>query len=273
MSKSVTGGVLVVDVGNSHTVVGIFIKKKIVNHWRLTTRPHTTSDEVLNRVSGLLRFSEISTDQITHIGLSTVVPSHERPWIKALTYLFNKPIQVITSKNCLNLPIAYLNPATAGSDRLSNVIALRERGYKDAIIIDMGTATTFDVMKDETFAGGLIIPGINASLDVLTEKAARLLPVTIEWPDNLIANNTDDAIRSGLLFGFKAELESLVSLIKKEFNKDDIPVFATGGWGKTIAKRTHCIDTYDPYLTLHGIRLVAIHGEDAAEIDEEGDEE
>jgi type III pantothenate kinase len=97
--------------------------------------------------------------------------------------------------------------------------------------------------------------------------------VTIEWPDNLIANNTDDAIRSGLLFGFKSELESLVSLIKKEFNKDDIPVFATGGWGKTIAKRTHCIDTYDPYLTLHGIRLVAIHGEDAAEIDEEGDEE
>ena len=108
---------------------------------------------------------------------------------------------------------------------------------------------------------------------VKTEKAARLLPVTIEWPENLIANNTDDAIRSGLLFGFKAELETLVSLIKKEFAIEKIPVFATGGWGKTVARRTECIDTYDPYLTLDGIRLVALYGEGSVEIDEEGDDE
>ena len=136
------GVILVVDVGNSHTVVGIFRGDKIVDHWRLTTRPNTTSDEVLNRVSGLLRFSEIKPNQITHIGLSTVVPAHERPWIKALTFLFNKPVQVVSSDNCLKLPIAYLNPSMAGSDRLCNVIALRDRGYTDAIIVDMGTATT-----------------------------------------------------------------------------------------------------------------------------------
>lgn len=267
------GVILVVDIGNSHTVVGIYRGSKVVDHWRLTTRSNTTSDEVLNRISGLLRFSEIKSNQITHIGLSTVVPSHERPWIKALTFLFNKPVQVVSSDNCLQLPISYLNPSMAGSDRLCNVIALRDRGYTDAIIIDMGTATTFDVMKDGGFAGGLIIPGISASLDVLTEKAARLLPVTIEWPENLIANNTDDAIRSGLLFGFKAELETLVSLIKKEFAIEKIPVFATGGWGKTVARRTECIDTYDPYLTLDGIRLVALYGEGSVEIDEEGDDE
>lgn len=265
--------VFVVDVGNSHTVVGIFKGEKVVDHWRLTTRPNTTSDEVLNRVGGLLRFSEIKPNQVTHIGLSTVVPSHERPWIKALTFFFEKPVQVVSSENCLDLPINYLNPAMAGSDRLSNIIALRDRGYTDAIIIDMGTATTFDVMKNSGFSGGLIIPGISASLDVLTEKAARLLPVTIEWPEQLIANNTDDAIRSGLLFGFKAELETLVSMIKKEFAKENVPVFATGGWGKTIARRTDCIDTYDPYLTLNGIRLVAVHGEKTIEVDEEGDDE
>lgn len=99
------------------------------------------------------------------------------------------------------------------------------------------------------------------------------MPVTIEWPENLIANNTDDAIRSGLLFGFKVELESIVALIKKEFTKENIPVFATGGWGKTIARRTECIDTYDPYLTLNGIRLVALYGEGAVVVDEEGDDE
>ena len=200
----------VVDVGNSHTVLGIFKGDKVVDHWRLTTRKETTSDEVMNRIGGLVRFSEIKPAAITHVGLSTVVPALERPWIKALQTLLKRPVQVVSSKNCLGCPIAYPNPASLGSDRLCNVIALRDRGYKDAIVVDMGTATTFDVMKDGGFAGGIIIPGISASLDVLTEKAARLMPVSIEWPDHVIANNTDDAIRAGLLYGFMAELELLV---------------------------------------------------------------
>jgi type III pantothenate kinase len=266
------GHTFVVDVGNSHTVVGIFRGNKVVNHWRLTTRTQTTADEVLNRIAGLLRFSEVTRDQITHVGLSTVVPSHERPWIKALEFFIKKPVQVVTAKNCLGLCIAYPNPSSAGSDRLANILALRERGYQNAIVIDMGTATTFDVMKDGGFAGGLIIPGISASLDVLTEKAARLLPVTIEWPDHVIADNTDDAIRSGLLYGFLAELETLIAQIKKELGKDNVPVFATGGWGKTIAKRAPSIGTYDPYLTLDGIRLVAERGNGAAILDDEGDD-
>ena len=137
----------------------------------------------------------------------------------------------------------------------------------------MGTATTFDVMKDGGFAGGIIIPGISASLDVLTEKAARLLPVSIEWPKNLIANNTDDAIRAGLLFGFMAELETLVTKIKQEMQKKDVPVFATGGWGRTIVGHTKIIDTYDPYLTLDGVRLVALRGDSAAEVIDKDAEE
>jgi len=266
------GHSLVVDVGNSHTVVGIFDGDKVVNHWRLTTRQQTTSDEVLNRISGLLRFSDVKSSQINCVGLSTVVPSHERPWIKALEFFIKKPVQVVSSRNCLGLSIAYPDPSAAGSDRLANVLALRERGYTDAIVVDMGTATTFDVLKDGGFAGGIIIPGISTSLDALTENAARLLPVTIEWPAQIIADNPDDAIRSGLLYGFRAELEALIAQIKQELGKDDVPVFATGGWGKTIVKRTPSINIYDPYLTLEGIRLVAERGSDPAELDEEGDE-
>ena len=117
-----------------------------------------------------------------------MVPSLERPWIKALQTLLKRPVQVVSSTNCLNCPIVYPNPSMLGADRLCNVIALRERGLSDAIVIDMGTATTFDGDERFTgFAGGIIIPGISASLDVLTEKAARLLPVSIEWPKNLIA--------------------------------------------------------------------------------------
>ena len=228
----------VVDVGNTHTVLGIYKGDKVVDHWRLTTRKETTSDEVMNRVGGLIHLSKTKLESVTHVGLSTVVPSLERPWVKALQTLLKRPVQVVSSTNCLNCPIAYPNPSTLGADRLCNVIALKERGYSDAIVIDMGTATTFDVMKDGGFAGGIIIPGISASLDVLTQKAARLLPVSIEWPKRLIANNTDDAIRAGLLFGFMAELETLVAKIKQEMGKKDVPVFATGGWGRTIASHT-----------------------------------
>ncbi len=251
---------LVVDVGNTHTVVGIFKGTKVVDYWRLTTRKETTSDEVMNKVGGLLGFSKIKPTEITHVGLSTVVPALERPWIKALDSLLKKRVQVVNSKNCMGLRIVYQNPSMAGADRLCNVLAMREAGFKNAIIVDMGTATTFDVMKDGAFAGGVIIPGINASLDALTEKAARLLPVTIEWPENVVADNTDDAIRAGLLYGFLAQLEFLIGKIKKEMGCDDMPVYATGGWGKTIARRTSLIDKYDPFLTLRGIRLVALNG-------------
>ena len=271
----------VVDVGNTHTVLGIYKGDKVVDHWRLTTRKETTSDEVMNRVGGLIHLSKtklesvthVELESVTHVGLSTVVPSLERPWVKALQTLLKRPVQVVSSTNCLNCPIAYPNPSTLGADRLCNVIALKERGYSDAIVIDMGTATTFDVMKDGGFAGGIIIPGISASLDVLTQKAARLLPVSIEWPKRLIANNTDDAIRAGLLFGFMAELETLVAKIKQEMGKKDVPVFATGGWGRTIASHTKIIDTYDPYLTLDGIRLVALRGDSAAEVIDKDAEE
>lgn len=256
--------ICVVDVGNSHTVLGIFKGTKVVDYWRLTTRKETTSDEVMNKVGGLLGFSKISPEEITHVGLSTVVPALERPWIKALDSLLKKHVQVVNSKNCLGLKIDYQNPSMAGADRLCNVIAMRDAGFENAVIVDMGTATTFDVMKNGAFAGGVIIPGINASLDALTEKAARLLPVTIEWPENVVADNTDDAIRAGLLYGFLAQLEVLIGKIKKEVGCEDMPVYATGGWGKTIARRTNLIDKYDPFLTLRGIRLVALNGAGAS---------
>lgn len=174
----------------------------------------------------------------------------------------------------MGLKIDYQNPSMAGADRLCNVLAMREEGFKNAIIVDMGTATTFDVLKDNAFAGGVIIPGINASLDALTEKAARLLPVTIEWPEAVIADNTDDAIRAGLLYGFLAQLEFLIGKIKKEAGCEDMPVYATGGWGKMIARRTNLIDKYDPFLTLRGIRIVAVNGGDTSAAEErDGDED
>ena len=220
----------------------------------------------MNRVGGLIRFSKIKLEEISYVGLSTVVPVLERPWVKALQKLLKKPVQVVNSNNCLDCPIAYLNPASLGADRLCNIISLRDRGYTDAIVIDMALHLIDTVWV-------MIIPGISASMDVLTEKAARLKPVSIEWADRIVANNTDDAIRAGLLYGFIAELESLVQKIKNELGKKNVPVFATGGWGRMVLGHSDVIDTYDPYLTVNGVRLVAMYGNKAVEIDRDNDEE
>lgn len=265
--------VAVVDVGNSHTVVGLYRGTKVVEYWRLTTRKQTTSDEVLIRIDGLIRHSRIKPEDITHVGLSTVVPVLERPWVKALEFLIKKPVQVVNHRNCLELSIAYPNPASAGPDRLCNVIALRSMGYSNGVVVDMGTATTFDVMKNNAFAGGLIVPGINASLDVLTDKTARLLPVTLEWTDHLVCDNTEDALRAGLLYGFLGQLDYFLNGIRKELGGEKIPVVATGGWGKMIAQKTDLIDRYDPYLTLEGIRLVALGGNGSTAVSMNADED
>lgn len=254
--------VVTVDVGNSHTVVGIFRGDEICEYWRLTTRSVATSDEVMLRISGLVRSSSVKVSDVVALGLSSVVPILERPWVKALHFVFRKPVQVVSDRNCLGLKIAYANPSLLGADRICNAIALREMGLKTGVVVDMGTATSFDVMKNGEFLGGMIIPGINASLDVLTQKAARLMPVTLDWPEHFIASDTENAIRAGLLYGFTGQLEYLLAGIQKELNlKKPAPVYATGGWSSLLMERTQVIDSYDPYLTLKGIRAVALKGQ------------
>ncbi len=252
--------VLTIDIGNSQTVIGIYRDAKVEASYRLTTNEKTTSDEIFFRISDLIKHFGKKPKEFTHIGLSNVVPQLERPWIKALDAYFNKPIQIVSSKNCLNLPIAYARPASVGPDRLCNIIALRSMGFSNAIVVDMGTATTFDVLYEGGFAGGLIVPGISASMDALTEKAAMLLPVSIKWTNKFVAKNTGDAMRSGILQGFLGQLDYLIKGIMREMDRDNVPVIATGGWGKMLLKRTPIIKSYDPYLTMEGIRLVALNG-------------
>jgi len=252
--------VLTIDIGNSQTAIGIYSDAKVEASYRLITNDKTTSDEIYFRLNDLTKHFGRKPREFTHIGLSSVVPQLLRPWVKALNSYFSKPIQIVSSKNCLDLPIAYPRPASVGPDRLCNVIALRSMGLSNGIVVDMGTATSFDVLYNGGFAGGLIMPGINASMDALTEKAAMLLPVSIKWTNRFVAKNTGDAMRAGILHGFLGQLDYLLSGIKKEIGMENIPVIATGGWGQMLLKRTSIIKKYDPYLTLEGIRLVAING-------------
>ncbi|MDR0516786.1 MAG: type III pantothenate kinase [Fibromonadaceae bacterium] len=252
--------VLTIDIGNSQTAIGIYRGSKIEASYRLSTIERTTSDEIFFRISDLIKHFGKKPRDFTHIGLSTVVPQLERPWINALNAYFNKAIQIVSHRNCLDLPIAYPRPASVGPDRLCNMIALRSKGIKNGIVVDMGTATTFDVLYDGGFAGGLIVPGISASMDTLTEKAAMLLPVPIKWTNKFVAKNTGDAMRAGILHGFLGQLDFLTKGITKEMGMEKAPIIATGGWGQLLLKRSPIIKDYDPFLTLEGIRLIAING-------------
>ncbi|MGL1933981.1 MAG: type III pantothenate kinase [Fibrobacterales bacterium] len=251
--------VLSIDVGNTHTVIGLFYNEEVIDTWRLSTNQTITSDELFLRISLLISSTGIDANNITHIGMASVVPALERVWIKALSKFTTPLVEIISSKNCLNLDVQYDNAALVGADRLCNVIAMRHMGYINGIAIDLGTATTFDIMKNGTFCGGVILPGIASSQEILTQKAVKLTPVSLEWTENVIAQNTEDAIRSGILYGFLGQLEFLVAKIRDELDvTGTIPVIATGGWSILLGEKTNVITSYDPILTLKGIRLVAL---------------
>jgi type III pantothenate kinase len=263
-----TAVVLCVDVGNSHTVIGIYRGTSIIEYARLTTPASATSDEILLRMRTLVQASAVAPAEITHVGLSSVVPALERVWVKALHRLVHLPVSVAGPNNCLGLRLGYDLPAQLGADRICNVLAMRESGLQNGIVIDLGTAVTFDLLKDGGFGGGIILPGINSSLEVLTQKAVRLMPVSLEWTDKVVATNTDDAIRSGVLYGFLGQMEFLIDRVRKEMHwNEDIPVWATGGWSEMVANRSKFITKYDAFLTLNGIRFIALNSTQQTPVD------
>ena len=251
--------VLCVDVGNSHTVIGIYRGETIVEYWRITSPEKSTSDEIFIRASTLIASSSVNAQEITHIGLSSVVPELERIWRKALSKFLRPKVNVVSYKNCLGLKINYDFPAQLGTDRICNAIAMKEMGLKDAIALDLGTATTFDVLRNGEFAGGVILPGIDSSLDVLVDRAVKLPKVTLDWTDSVICHNTEDAIRAGVLYGYLGQLDFVIRKIRNEIGGEEAPVIATGGWSSTLNGKTELVNNFDWQLTLKGVRLIALN--------------
>lgn len=250
--------VLAVDVGNTHTVLALFRGEEVVDAWRVTTRPEATSDEALLRIGELLPHSRIRPGEITHAALASVVPGLDRVWSKALTRFLGFVPQTVSCDNCLGLPIRYDDVKSLGTDRICNALALLDLGYETAVALDLGTATTIDVLKDGGFHGGVILPGITSELNALTTSAAMLSPVTLTWTDRVVSTNTADAMRAGILRGFVGQLDHLMEAIRKELGVDEIPVVATGGWSESLGGKSGWFRLYEPHLTVKGIRLVAL---------------
>jgi len=254
-----------IDVGNSHTVTGLFDKDKLVGQWRLKSDPDRTDDELAIRYHALFSMAKVDKSNIDGIILASVVPSLEAAWISCIKNYFSASLQrkpfVVSAKSIghlINVKIDY--PEEVGADRLVNAIAAWERYKQNLIIIDFGTAITFDCVSAKCeYLGGTILPGIAISLDALSTRTAKLPQIDVsEPPENIIGKNTVQAMKSGILNGYGALIDGLSEKIKSELcpNGEPFKIIATGGMAHIIAPYSNCIEEVDTMLTLHGLHLL-----------------
>ncbi len=247
---------LVIDVGNTNTVVGVFDGEKLVQSWRVRTVANHTVDEYGMLIYSLYKSSKISTRSIRDIIISCVVP----PMLNILEplcekYFHVKPL-IVEPGIKTGMPIHYDNPREVGADRIVNAVAAFEKYKTDLIIVDFGTATTFDYVSVKgEYMGGCIAPGIVISSEALFERASKLPRVEFKKPKTIIAKDTISSMQAGIMFGYAGLVDGIVERIKAEV-KSNPKVIATGGLAGVIAPETRCIEIVDENLTLEGLRII-----------------
>lgn len=247
---------LVVDVGNSNVVVGVFDGDRLLTSWRLATDRRRTADEYAASLRTLLDHHGIDMDRIKGFSLSSTVPPLTATFRRLSENYFDLPPVIAGHQVNTGVEIAITNPAEMGPDRIVNSLAAMKRHRLPAIVVDLGTATTFDaVSADGKLLGCSIAPGIESALDGLVARAARLFSVELKAPRTAIGRNTVTALRSGLVLGYVGLVEGLVARIRREMEGEPI-VIATGGLAAVIAPETDILDVVDPDLTLHGLRFL-----------------
>ena len=245
---------LAIDVGNTQTVLGVYEGKALRHHWRLQTVSGRTADEYGVLVRNLL--AGVGNPGIAGIAVSCVVPPMNQV-IEELcrTYLGVAPLLVGPGVRT-GMPILYDKPQEVGADRIVNAIAAYDRTRDTTIVVDFGTATTFDYVSDKgEYVGGIIAPGLGISSDALFERAAKLYRVELAKPKHVVGRNTVQAIQSGLIYGYVSLVDGLVTRIQKE-NKVKARVIATGGFAPLLAPESDSIEEVDEFLTLDGLRLI-----------------
>jgi len=247
---------LTIDVGNTNTVLGIFEGTTLRAHWRLTTRREQTPDEYGILVRSLFAASDLEPSGVDAVALASVVPPLT-PVLVDLSrqYLGRAPL-VVGPGVKTGMPILYEPPGDVGADRIVNGVAAFAAWGGPVIVVDFGTATTFDVItRRGEYAGGVICPGIGISADALFQRAARLPRVDVRHPGKVVGRSTVTSMQSGLYFGYAAMCEGLVAMIRAEIG-EPARVVATGGLAETLASDIPSIEAVDPVLTLTGLRLI-----------------
>ncbi len=247
---------LVIDIGNTNITFGIFFNDSLRNHWRLPTEINRTIDSYGIDFCNIFFFSNVNRENINGIIISSVVPPLEHT-IKemCIKYFKIKPL-VVSPGIKTGMPIQLDNPKELGADRIVNAIAAYERFKSSVIVVDFGTATTFDYVNSKgVYQGGAIAPGVTISLEALIKNTSKLPNVDLKKLDKIVASNTINAIQAGIYFGYTGLVDGIIKKIKKETGENS-RVIATGGLANLISKESEEIETVDEFLTLKGLNII-----------------
>ena len=248
---------LVVDVGNTNTVLGLYLGDTLVHDFRIETSRGRTADEYHVLLISLLQMAEVARSDVRASILASVVPSLNDTLVEAVDRAFDHEILVVGPGVKTGMPILYENPREVGADRIVNAVAAYERVQGPVIVVDFGTATTFDcISASGEYLGGAISPGMQISASALFSRAAKLPRTEIARPPKAVGRNTVHSMQSGIVFGYVGLVDGLVRRLQAEMGCEDCSVIATGGLARLIESESETIDDVDEFLTLEGLRLL-----------------
>lgn len=250
---------LVIDIGNTNSVIALLTDEgEVKGKWRLSSDSHRTADEYGMMLKGLMADKGIASDSISDVIISSVVPQNLFALKTCCSRYFSCEPMIVNAQD-VRVPMAIKieQPQELGADRLVNALAGYDKYKTGLVVIDFGTATTFDVVsKEGDYLGGLIAPGINLSLDALHQAAAALPEIGAEKPKKIVGKNTTQAMQSGIYYGYIGLIEGIVARIKEEQGDMDMQVIATGGLAPLFMDATDTIHHLEPELTIRGLYLL-----------------
>ena len=249
--------ILAIDVGNTETTIGLFRDSSVVENWRITTEQSRTSDELGLVLRSLLSSSSLPSLHVAGVAIGSVVPLMTTPLVEACKRWLGVDALIVDGSSNLPITLDVAEPLSVGADRIINTLAASKLYGRDTIVVDLGTATTFDcITKKGVFIGGVIAPGVRISAETLFRRTSKLPAPDLAAPKGVIGKRTEDCIRAGVLFGAADAIDGIVRRIKKEWPTSDVPyVVATGGLAHSIAPHCAELERVEPLLTLMGLKI------------------
>jgi type III pantothenate kinase len=252
--------ILVLDVGNTNIVIGIYDEKELLTEWRISTQMIRSADEYGIQFANLFKLANIEISEVDGVIISSVVPTIMYSLEHMVRKYFKLDPLVVGPGVKTGINVKYDNPREVGADRIVNAVAAHELYKKSLIIIDFGTATTFcAVRKNGDYLGGAICPGIKIASDALFQKAAKLPRVELLKPNEIICKNTVTSMQAGIVYGYIGQVDYIVDKMKSEMEslgEEDILVVSTGGLAKLISEQSKNVELVNPFLTLEGLRII-----------------
>jgi type III pantothenate kinase len=247
---------LAIDVGNTQTSFGLFRGEELFKHWRISTNKEETGDELAVVLSNLLNTVNLNFNMVSGIVISSVVPHCTQALLNMAEKYFSFAPILVQPGVKTGVSILYENPKEVGADRIANAVAACELVGTPAVVVDFGTATTFDVISAEgEYLGGAIAPGVESAAEALFQKAAQLSWMAWQKPTSVIGRNTGASLQAGFLFGFAGLVDSLISRVEEEL-KSTVEAVATGGLASLIIPFCRKVSRYEPNLTLVGLKII-----------------